>query len=273
MISIRDNLNPAQLTCGPKVLVVDSAPWYPEAIGALLQEQGYEVALARTGEAVIELARELWPEAVVADWLLGDMSTWDLRDQLRKRGLYPEIVVMSEERVFAGSGGASQPTFVPKPVHIDVLLAALRGLLPAQPAEHDCLPPAQRPAGDMVAIVGRDQSRLRLTQRLLELAGIRTGTHALPAGADAAFVLDELRQAHVCVVVADIPAPYVEQWEFLQQLRRLSVGTKLRFVPTTPHHAELVQAVGPARAHELRPYAPHLVRLGLAVGDALAGRR
>jgi two-component system KDP operon response regulator KdpE len=114
-----------------RVLVVDDEPQILRALGANLRARGYDVDLAPTGEAALELAARRPPDAVILDLGLPGMDGIQVIDGLRGWTQVPIIVlsVRGEEadKIVALDAGADD--YVTKPFAMGELLARLRAAL------------------------------------------------------------------------------------------------------------------------------------------------
>ncbi len=113
------------------VLVVDDEQTVLDGLGELLESEGYKVATATDGQdALDQLRTGLRPCAILLDLMMPGMDGWDFRHE---QALDPDLsdipvviitaVGFSETSVKAQFGDIE---FVPKPVPVDALLAAVR---------------------------------------------------------------------------------------------------------------------------------------------------
>jgi two-component system KDP operon response regulator KdpE len=114
-----------------RVLCVDDEPPILRALGANLRARGYQVDLAPTGEAALDLAAKHPPDAVILDLGLPGISGRDVIAGLRGWIESPIIVLSARdaqaEKVAALDAGADD--YVTKPFGMDELLARLRAAL------------------------------------------------------------------------------------------------------------------------------------------------
>jgi CheY-like chemotaxis protein len=108
------------------VLVVEDNDDIREAIGELLESEGYEIALAENGERALDLLGELpRPCLLLVDLIMPRMDGWQLVNRLSQddRLATIPVVVMS---------AAANPTTEPahrtlkKPVDLEILLQIVR---------------------------------------------------------------------------------------------------------------------------------------------------
>jgi two-component system, OmpR family, KDP operon response regulator KdpE len=114
-----------------RILVVDDEPPILRALAANLKARGYQVDLATTGEAALELASRHPPDAVVLDLGLPGISGLEVINGLRGWSTVPIVILSAREaqaeKVAALDAGADD--YVTKPFGMDELLARLRAAL------------------------------------------------------------------------------------------------------------------------------------------------
>ncbi|MFW6061654.1 MAG: response regulator [Planctomycetota bacterium] len=79
----------------PTVLVVDDEPGIRELLVDSFQGSEFDVTPAASGKEAIEIARELRPDLIVTDLLLGDLTGLDVLDTLRAERLQVPAVVIT----------------------------------------------------------------------------------------------------------------------------------------------------------------------------------
>ncbi|HET9771522.1 MAG TPA: response regulator [Acidimicrobiia bacterium] len=114
-----------------RVLAVDDEPPILRALATNLRARGYDVDLATTGEAALELASRHPPDVVILDLGLPGISGLEVIDGLRGWSSVPILVLSAREaqadKVAALDAGADD--YVTKPFGMDELLARLRAAL------------------------------------------------------------------------------------------------------------------------------------------------
>jgi two-component system response regulator VicR len=105
------------------ILVVDDNHAMAEVLEELLDEEGYRVRCAFTGEAALrEIAHEP-PDLVLADVMMPQLDGVSLARQLQARGRAIPVVLMSAVYAYVDLPGLP---FVPKPFDLDALLRVIR---------------------------------------------------------------------------------------------------------------------------------------------------
>ena len=114
-----------------RILAVDDEPPMLRALAVNLRARGYDVDLAPTGEAALELAARHPPDAVILDLGLPGISGIDVIRGLRGWTETPIIILSARgaqsDKVAALDAGADD--YVTKPFGMDELLARLRAAL------------------------------------------------------------------------------------------------------------------------------------------------
>ena len=118
-------------TSATRVLAVDDEPPILRALATNLRARGYDVDLATTGEAALELASRHPPDVVILDLGLPGMSGLEVIQGLRGWSTVPILILSAREaqadKVAALDAGADD--YVTKPFGMDELLARLRAAL------------------------------------------------------------------------------------------------------------------------------------------------
>ncbi len=113
------------------ILVVDDDPLISNSIAYALQQEGYEVAQAGTGQVALEEARRKKPQLVVLDVGLPDINGVEVCRRLRRETPVPIMFLTARQeevdKVVALDAGGDE--YVTKPVGIAELTARVRALL------------------------------------------------------------------------------------------------------------------------------------------------
>jgi two-component system, sensor histidine kinase and response regulator len=115
------------------ILVVDDTVDNLLLVQTLLQEEGYEVAIAENGYSALEQIIKLPPDLILLDVMMPEMNGYQVTQHIRRNSQLPFIPVLlisgydSTSVVQGLDAGADD--FIRKPVEIDELLARVRSLL------------------------------------------------------------------------------------------------------------------------------------------------
>jgi two-component system KDP operon response regulator KdpE len=114
-----------------RILVVDDEPQILRALATNLRARGYEIELARTGEAALALAARTHPDLVILDLGLPGIDGVEVIEGLRGWTNMPIVVlsVREAERDKVAALDAGADDFVTKPFGMDELLARMRAAL------------------------------------------------------------------------------------------------------------------------------------------------
>jgi DNA-binding response OmpR family regulator len=115
-----------------RILVVEDERKVAGALKSGLEVEGYDVALAETGEEGFMLASEQTFDLVVLDVMLPGRSGLDILTTLRKRGMQWPVLILTardttDDRVVGLDAGADD--YLVKPFAIAELLARIRALV------------------------------------------------------------------------------------------------------------------------------------------------
>jgi two-component system response regulator RegX3 len=115
----------------PKVLVVDDEESLLDAVRYALSREGMDVAVARDGNAAMELVTAERPDLVVLDLMLPGLSGWDVCRRIRSASQVPILMLTARDaevdRVVGLEMGADD--YVTKPFSLRELVARVRALL------------------------------------------------------------------------------------------------------------------------------------------------
>jgi DNA-binding response OmpR family regulator len=116
----------------PKVLIVEDDAAMATALSDGFTYEGYEIALARDGDAGLKAARESAPDVIVLDVMLPKMSGLDVCKRLRAEGSNVPIMMLTArgqeiDKVLGLKLGADD--YVTKPFGFMELIARVEALL------------------------------------------------------------------------------------------------------------------------------------------------
>jgi len=78
----------------PKILIVDDDQSIVEMIDFLLRKKGYDVAIARDGQAGLDLAQELRPDLIILDVMMPLMDGFSVSGALFKNPLMRDTPIL-----------------------------------------------------------------------------------------------------------------------------------------------------------------------------------
>ncbi len=115
----------------PKVLVADDERVIADTLAMILNQSGFQVRVAYTGEKAVELASEFQPEMLISDVIMAGLNGIDAAIKIRE--ILPSIKIL----LFSGQAATAdllekaraqgyEFEILAKPVHPQDLLARLR---------------------------------------------------------------------------------------------------------------------------------------------------
>src|SRR4029077_15620845 len=117
-----------------KLLIVDDEPGIRESLTGILEDEGYQVESAASGEAGLELIRKTAFDVILLDVWLPGMDGLETLERVRELENAPEVLMISghgtiETAVRATKLGAYD--FLEKPLSIDKTLSLLKHAIDA----------------------------------------------------------------------------------------------------------------------------------------------
>ncbi len=112
-----------------KILVVENEQKLGKFLELELQYEGYEVIIVRDGKEGLESAQKNNPDLILVDWMLPQMSGFDVCRQLRSIGcMLPIILLTTQDEISDRVAGldAGADDYILKPFSIEELLSRLR---------------------------------------------------------------------------------------------------------------------------------------------------
>jgi DNA-binding response OmpR family regulator len=135
-----------------KILIVEDESHIADGLKFNLEAEGFDVAVAETGEEGLEKL-EKGADAIVLDVMLPGISGFDVARRLREEQDYTPILMLTalsrpDDVVHGFEAGADD--YLAKPFDLGVFLARLKGLLRRSTRHRE-----DRPASDMIEVNGR----------------------------------------------------------------------------------------------------------------------
>ena len=117
---------------GEKILIVEDEKAVARGLEYALQNEGFDVLMAETGMAALELSRTSEPDLILLDLRLPDINGFDVCRQLRQEGKRQPILMLTAldepvDKVLGLELGADD--YVVKPYDLRELIARIRVLL------------------------------------------------------------------------------------------------------------------------------------------------
>ena len=115
----------------PLVLVADDEPRITKLVSIALQEEGFRVVTADSGEEALRKAEEVRPDVVLLDIVMPDIDGIEVMQQLRERRPVPVILLTAKGSTSDKAKGLDlgADDYVAKPFHPDELAARVRSVI------------------------------------------------------------------------------------------------------------------------------------------------
>ena len=119
---------------GKRVLIADDEPNIVTALEFLLRRSGYEVSIARNGEAALKLVEDQLPDLVLLDVMMPLRSGYEVCQRMRERADWRHIKIImltAKGRDVEMNKGLSigADLYITKPFSTQELVAKINGLL------------------------------------------------------------------------------------------------------------------------------------------------
>jgi two-component system, OmpR family, copper resistance phosphate regulon response regulator CusR len=150
------------------VLVVEDHPNVSSYIKRALEEQGYAVDLARTGQEALDWAKAAAFDMIVLDIMLPEIDGITICHRLRSQGNQAAILMLTardtvDDRVLGLDAGADD--YLVKPFELKELLARLRALARRRSAKTSTLEVANLSLDTRTRVVMRGNTLVKLTAK------------------------------------------------------------------------------------------------------------
>jgi two-component system, NtrC family, response regulator AtoC len=116
----------------PTILIIDDEPSLVSSLTFALEEEGYKVFGAATGEAGLQAAIDLQPDLVLLDLRLPDQSGLDVLAALQRENGEPQVIMVSahgDTRAAVRAVKLGAADYLTKPFDLDDLLHTIRTAL------------------------------------------------------------------------------------------------------------------------------------------------
>jgi signal transduction histidine kinase/DNA-binding response OmpR family regulator len=187
-----------------KVLVVDDDPAVRDLLTRFLSKEGFQVHCAARGEEVVELVRQLRPQAITLDVMMPGMDGWAVLTALKsdpETAAVPVVVVsIVDDKNLGFTLGATE--YLVKPLNRDHLLNVLRRL-------------CRFPSSGLALVAEDDPAMRELLRRTLEkadwtVAEAGNGREALAC----------MARQPPSLILLDLMMPEMDGFEFLTEVRQ-----------------------------------------------------
>lgn len=163
----------------PRILLVDDETKLVHSLTQGLEEDGYSVVSATTGDAALQLIQDERFDAAILDWMLPGQSGIELLRALRQSGNLTPVLLLTardsiDDRVEGLDAGADD--YLVKPFAFEELLARLRVILrrrstgPLRVADLD-LDPVRRVASRSGNVLDLSSREFELLEYLMRNSG------------------------------------------------------------------------------------------------------
>jgi ammonium transporter len=219
IIRIR-NLN---LVDGGTVLVIDDDPSVRELLLRTLTREGFKVTAADSGSIGLDLAREIKPDVITLDVMMGGMDGWQVLSTLKADPELHDIPVvmltMVDDRRRGFALGAAD--YMTKPIdrkRLIQLLMKYRG----NKGNTDTLPPGN------LLVVEDDEATREMLVRTLDKSGwgVTIATNGLEA-------LERLKEVVPQLILLDLMMPEMDGFQFIQEMKKEAAWRQIPIVVLT----------------------------------------
>jgi two-component system KDP operon response regulator KdpE len=130
------------MTQGARILVVDDEPHIRRSLQVNLENKGYAVETAETGEQAIRAFHNRHPDVIILDLIMPGLSGVEVARRIREASTVPMIVLsaVGDERRKVEALEAGADDYITKPFGMEELLARIRSLLRRAAGAHSIQP-------------------------------------------------------------------------------------------------------------------------------------
>ncbi|UCG20665.1 MAG: sigma-54-dependent Fis family transcriptional regulator [Deltaproteobacteria bacterium] len=159
----------------PRILIVDDELNIRQGLAEALQDQGYEIEQAASGEAALELVRLMPFDLVLVDLVMEEMDGLEVLRQINREWPQTEVVIITahgtiETAVTALREGAYD--YLTKPINVKRLRSYVHNILRAQELQEENrrLREQLRTEQEYSQIIGRSEKLLTILEMIDQLA-------------------------------------------------------------------------------------------------------
>jgi len=159
----------------PRILIVDDELNIRQGLAEALQDQGYEIEQAASGEAALELVRSMPFDLVLVDMVMEEMDGIEVLRQINKEWPQTEVVIITahgtiETAVTALREGAYD--YLTKPINVKRFRSYVHNILRAQELQEENrrLKEQLRTEQEYSQIIGRSEKLLTILEMIDQLA-------------------------------------------------------------------------------------------------------
>ncbi|MFZ3122133.1 MAG: sigma-54 dependent transcriptional regulator [Thermodesulfovibrionales bacterium] len=116
----------------PGILVVDDEPLQRDILKTILEDCGYEIHTASSGEDAVKISREFNPDIILTDLKLGGMNGVELLGEVRKDEIAPAVIIMTAYGTVSSAVEAMKKgafDYLTKPLDKDIVLLTVKRAL------------------------------------------------------------------------------------------------------------------------------------------------
>jgi DNA-binding NtrC family response regulator len=159
----------------PRILIVDDEPNIRQGLAEALQDQGYEIEQAASGEAALELLQMKPFDLVLVDLVMEEMDGIEVLREINRQWPQTEVVIITahgtiETAVKALKEGAYD--YLSKPINVKRFRSYVHNILRAQELQEEnrLLREQLRTEQEYSQIIGRSEKLLTILEMIEQLA-------------------------------------------------------------------------------------------------------
>jgi len=121
-----------------KIMVVDDEPDILSTVGQMLEMSGFDVIRATDGKECLKIMDETsnYPDLIVLDIMMPDVSGWDVAAKLKENPEWNRIPIVfltaKGDTMSIGMGGMASVDYIVKPFDVKDLIIRIKKILDIQ---------------------------------------------------------------------------------------------------------------------------------------------